>query len=226
MNVFEQSAELNEWRLAELMDRAMTHHYRHGHTMRLDGWDCTKRSRYEVHLDASLIYIDKVTIIDFHPRGCFDCHRCHKATQMSSAEYAYFDYNQEAMICTKCNDKVKHTMVPAYPRMVARVFGDVELDSYEHVRMIDHAANYRRAAIQRTITLKRAARIVEQNPGFIFIDGKSAQEIRQDFLARRVLRKMREHVARQLREKVAYVIAKMTNINAETARGIAASSVV
>lgn len=222
MNFYEEDSELNQWRINELMDRAMTHHYRHELAMNLEGWDCTKRSRYEVHLDGKLIYIDKVTMIDFYPRGSFECKRCHSCADMSHTQHAYFDYNQEAMICTKCNDLVKHDMVPTYPRMCARVFGDMQMSSYEHINFIDRNTNEKRAQIQRNITLKRAERIVAQNPGFLFLNGRSTRDIYHDMLARRVLCRFRQNALNRLRDKVAYVIAQVANVNSETARGIAA----
>lgn len=215
-------SELNQFRINELMDRAMTHHYRHALALKLDGWDCTRRTRYEVYLDKRLLYVDNVTMIDFFPRGSFECHRCHKDTPMSHTQFAYFNYHQDAMICTSCNDRVKHDMVPAFPRMCARVYGEtVDLDSYEHVNLIDRTPNEKRTQIQRTIALKRAERIVAENPGFIFLDGRCTRDLYHDMLARRVIRRFRQNALNRLREKVAYVIASVTKMNKETALDIA-----
>jgi putative intracellular protease/amidase len=105
--------------------------------------------------------------------------------------------------------------------MCARVFGETsDMDSHEHVTIIDRNSNEKRAEIQRNITLKRAERVVAQNPGFIFIGGKGTRDLYHDMLARRVIRRFKENARNRLREKVAYVIAAVTGVNANTAHGI------
>lgn len=224
----EAHQDFNEWRLSELMDRLTTHHYRHDYAVNMKGWDCVKRAHYEVHLDNSLLYVSKVRTMDFYPAGYFECGGCHKFRPLAHDQHAFFNYNQEYMICRDCNDKVKHTMVPAYPRMCARIFGEPELDaSSEYVRMIDLEKTGHRANVQRNITIKRAQRIYDHNPGagFIFLGGKSTLDLWHDVLARRVVAAFRRNAKRKLREKVAFVIAAVTNISAETAHGIAAGAI-
>lgn len=218
---------VNDWRLSELMNRLTTHHYRHDFAVTMNGWACVKRANYEVHLDGSLLYVTKVRTMDFYPAGYFECGGCHKFCPLSFDQHAFFNYNQEYMICTKCNDAVKHTMVPAYPRMCARIFGEPKLDSSEHVNIINMEKTGHRANVQRNITVKRAQRIYDNNrgAGFIFLGGKSTLDLWHDILARRVVAAFRHNAKRKLREKVAYVITAVTNISAETAQGIVAASI-
>jgi hypothetical protein len=216
--------DINQWRIAELMDRITTHHYRHDLTVIMKGWDCVRKPRYEVHVeDGVLIHVPLINMMDFYPSGYFECGSCHNLAPLSHEQHAYFNYNREHMICPACNDKIKHSMVPAYPRMCARVFGEPELDDSEHIRFITVTRPVKRAEIQRQIAVKRAERIAAANPTLHYAGGKSTQELYEDVLARRVLCRFRRFMTVRLRAKVAEVIAAVTGINPETAHGIAAS---
>lgn len=216
---------MNQWRLAELMDRVMTHHYRHDFAVMLDGWDCINRTRYEVHLDSTLLYVERINTMDFYPRGYFGCGACSRMSLMSHEKHGYFDYNNEYMICQRCYDKNKHDMVPAYPRMCAQIFAfpaDIENDSFQHINFIDKTSTGARATSQRRIAVKRAERILAANPNLIFLDGRSVIDIRNDFLARRVIRAFRRNLVIKTRAKIAFVIAAVTAVDSDTAHGIAA----
>lgn len=217
-------ANMNEWRLTELMDRVMTHHYRHDFAVTLEGWDSINRTRYEVHLDNTLLYVERVHTMDFYPCGYFGCGACSKMSPMSHKQHGYFDYNNEFIICQRCYDKNKHDMVPSYPRMCAQIFSepsDIDNDSFQHINFIDKTSNGLRADTQRRIAIKRAERAAAANPNLIFLGGRSVVDIRNGFLAKRVIRAFRRYVILRTRAKIAYVIATVTAVDADTAHGIA-----
>lgn len=223
----EDANSLNDWRLAELIDRMKTHFYNNDLTVIMKRWDCVRKNRYEVHTeDDVLVCVTNDVTMDFYPSGYFECGGCHKLAPLSHEHHAFFNYNRDCMICTSCNNRYKHTMVPAYPLMCARIFGEPELDDTEHIRFITVHRPASRAAIQRKIAIKRAERVVAANPDLHYFDGKSTTELYHDLLARRVVRRFRLFITARLRLKVAWVISAVTNINRTTAHDIVAASIV
>lgn len=184
-------------------------------------WVCVRKSRYEVHTeDGVLVCVEPVVTLDFFPAGYFECGGCQTLSPLSHQHHAYFNYNRDCMICPSCNNRYKHTMVPAYPLMCARIFGEPELDDTTHTNIIDVKQPPSRAAIQYKIAYKRAERIAAANPTLYFFDGKSSANLYHDLLARRVIRRFRRFVGIRLRLKVAWVISSVTGLNAVTSHGI------
>jgi len=206
----------NQERMDELMSRIQAHHHLHGFGVNLQRWDCVRKRMYQPLIDGVLVAVELLTYVDFHPCGTFQCGMCEKAHDMSSVSPCYFDYNFQMIVCSGCNQTMKPRAIPAFPRMFARMFGEVEVDAYDHVHVTDVCKNENKMKHCRNIALKQAQRIAKGS-NMMFLDGKSTLDVWHTMLAKRVIRRMKHLLEVNMRKKVAYVLYKKTHLDASTA---------
>jgi hypothetical protein len=209
----------DQLRMDELTDRMYVHHGLHGYGIYMDKWHCIRKSMYETYLDGTLVAIQNIKFTDFYPTGRFECGMCTNMHRIDHTKHAFFDYNNQFMVCNECNNAVKHRMVPAFPRMCCRVFGEFEYDTNNTVCFFDMVKTGHKANVQKKIAVKRAHRIAS-SLGFTCLDGQSVADVRAFLLAKRVVAQLRKNIKIKLREKLAYVIEQVTGVNLDTADGI------
>jgi hypothetical protein len=211
--------EENAWRMEELWNRAMSHHHVNGLGIHVQGWDCIKRMQWHTGADGSLIYVYKTVSNDIHLHGTFECSDCGANKTMNYKTPMFFNFDRESLICQECYRKRKPTLDTPYPQMCARLIGDIDFSaSQDYIKIIDLT---HRNAKYRKVALRVARHMVQYTPNLIFLDGKSPADIWEGILARRVLRRFRQHVVRAARRRLAYVIEHVTHVNKETAQDIA-----
>lgn len=210
----------NQWLLNELTDRIQTHYYEHGFPVQMTKWACVYTTKFEVVDDDALVGVIPVQYIDFYPMGEYKCGNCHQLRTFNHKEHAYFHYDNNFMICGRCNAQLKEHIHPQFPKMSCRVVDNQEFSSNDDVITI-HNTPLKERVIRRQF--KHACKRAEAKArryGKVFLDGLCTIDIWHSILARRVIKAFRSNVTRRTREKVAYVICNCTSLSAVAANDI------
>lgn len=214
----------NQWLLDELNDRIQTHYYNNGLLVHMTKWACAYISDFVVVEDGELVGVKRIEYIDFYPVGEFRCGRCRNIHKLSYNHHAFFNYNNECMICYHCNNETRAYADPPYPRVSCRIIDNQDISSMEDVIIVNPMPPkehiIRRRFNRACKQAQTRAKIMDKQ----FLDGMCTEDVWHVLLAKRVIRAFRANVVRRTSRKVAYVLSHCTTLGKDTAFDIAKNS--
>lgn len=196
-------------RLQTLADRMHFHHRRDGSGIWMRTWSCIHACTFVLTTEWNHMYLEKRDYMLMCPRGTFMCGRCHEECAMNEETPAEWYVPDEYLCCSPCAEAMiaaGEATLSHFDSLFTTLWhvsspqeleGWPEYVAYEDVRGVEEPL--------RAEVVKQG-RAVAESLGFTYADGKSIQELVEERLARRVVRRFRRHRVRNMRKRLRWVL--------------------
>lgn len=195
----------------------MGSHLVQGNMLHLEKWRMAHALEFGVRIEETLVSPAYIDVIVFSLMGSFQCGCCKKEkVSFSESENVHVHTENKYIICSDCysmglsSDAAVEKLSMKYDQCVEtylKVWKDLSyvefIDRREH-KFQEQLATYR----------KIAEKAAEMND-LIYLDGKNIQDVRQELLAKRVLRKWKKMVNQHRQSYLFQVLySQLHDINA------------
>lgn len=179
-------------RLAKITHGVMMHAFKRLF-MDVSHWKVITRPAIYGKVDGVLVTVHEKKYQDIYLCGRFECGCCRKMQKMSEEEIPKFHMYESVVLCTTCAATAPEEMM---------------YDMHVQVDEVIIHSMYRIEVVEDNIELPDVnvmGQLIAENNNFVFINNKNTSDLRCDFLAKRVLRRLRDRVNKR-RKKMMFQI--------------------
>lgn len=187
----------NENRLEE-MYRCFCKHMQKGHFLQIDQWMVRIYDDVRYCVEETLVSAELTPAAYIFPCGSMTCGCCNKPYDMKGKEaMAFWDDDGEVMVCFDCRLLFNYSLLPMNVNAI-----DLDLEEFQR------ELSYMNMDIQDTrpalyqIRYERMCDVAEKlanTIGGVFLNNMKLADIRERFLAKRVIRRLQRAVERRRR---------------------------
>lgn len=177
----------------------MTFHMAGGKPIHLQKWKMTRALEYGVRIEETLVSPAYIEVVTFSAIGTFQCGCCHKDINFEDAgNVVHVHVEKLHLICQPCyyHEMSQHQNAHCVDRLHMKFEDNVQLyvDAVEKtpcIEMVDTRFDNFNEKMEHYRTIAQKVAIANE---LTYLDGKNINDLRQDLLAKRVLRKWKKMV--------------------------------
>jgi hypothetical protein len=192
------------------MFKCFEKHLEQGHYLQIDKWIVRIHDDIRYNVESTLVSAYLTPTAHLFPCGLMTCGCCEDEYEFYGKQnMAYWDDDEEVLVCKDCRLTYNHVLLPmnmftddliseGFQREISYLnmeIDDTRVESYEkrYERMCNVAAQ------------------LADSLGGIFLNNMTIEDIRARFLAKRVIRRLREAVDRRRRNNLFRVLYHKAN---------------
>lgn len=131
--------------------------------------------------------------MEMYPKGLYHCSSCKQQHYMSHDAHCFFNATTSSIVCATCRAE-DDTCVKAYvEHLKEEDIGSAEYCEFIDMRMTDEELQKERQVRRDTVSKVNELPTTE----FMYMDDKTIEDIREEILAKRVLRKLKAKVQKR-----------------------------
>lgn len=214
-DIYEDAMEQNHYRITRMMTRIQMH-VNLGNNLKMNQWHFVKYNGIAYRIEGVLISTMRYNYMHMFPEGTYGCASCGKQNTMNHVDKCYVSAMHGLIICPTCSDPAfDHALVASLTHVTEK---DIQMSSNTRcVTVFDQTMNEEELTIlEHEDILNLEALTHNHNSEFIYVNNKTMGIIRTEFLARRVLRRWRAFLHRQLQSRLFKVLYHCAGLNMTT----------
>ena len=194
----------------------MTYHLLHGNKLYLEKWRMVYCLEFGIRIEETLVSPAYIEVVMFHPKGLFQCGCCRKE-DVPFEKHVHVDRENKCLLCPECYqlsqvaslpvdqlcikyDEVVEGYVEAGKKLSCIEFVDQRYQDFE-----EHMGHYQTFA----------KNVADANDDLIYLGGKDMHMVREELLAKRVIRKWKKLVNQRRQSYLFQVLySQIHDINA------------
>lgn len=182
----------------ERMERMMNYinlHVQSGNYIAMTNWDVTKHNGIAMLLQGVLLSTIEYEYMQMYPKGAYCCAMCKNMQNMSHETHCYFHDGLSSIVCEGC-----HTVADRCVKAYVEQLQEEDIGSAEYCNFIDMRMSAEELKIEREEKRHIISNVNQiSTTEFMYMNDKTIEDIREEMLAKRVIRKMRARILQRRR---------------------------
>ena len=174
----------------------MASHMVHGYKLHLEKWRMVHALQFGIRIEETLVSPAYVEVIVFNPMGSFQCGCCKKeGISFDESEDVHVHTDSKCILCAECYAMClnAHAAVDKFSMRYDESV-DTYLDVGKKLACVEFIDRRDQQFQEHMSTYQKFAEKVAEVNDLTYLDGKNIQDVRQDLLAKRVVRKWKKMV--------------------------------
>lgn len=174
----------------------MASHIVHGHMLQLEKWRMVHALEFGIRIEETLVSPAYIEVIIFHPMGLFQCGCCKKESiSFDESEDVHVHTESKCIICSECYTAglTVHAAVDKFS-MRYDEYVETYLDAGKNLACVEFVDRCDQQFQEHMATYQDVAKKIAEVNELTYLDGKNMQDVRQELLSKRVLRKWKKLV--------------------------------
>lgn len=186
-----------------MMDDMLRHIKNGGYIFYARGWRFTQHNGVAYSVQGVLISSMRYKYLKMYPHGSLECSECLSFTEIDHEHHCYVSAVHGGLVCAECADVETDRRVHAY----LDGLGPTDVHNYEKFEFFDKRLDEDELVIREEELMKMMEGMNENmSCEFVYLNNKTIEHIRAEFLAKRVIRRWRNIVAARIKERVVRVL--------------------
>lgn len=205
--------------------QAIPAHVLSGNTIIIDKWECFHDEEFGIRMESTLVSPVVQDTLRMYMCGSYTCACCKAAHTMDATTFMYLNGETKQLTCPPCilaiPIQMRRNIRPVVVKLdTSTPFIPSPIHTYHDLR-----PKTPEERAQREQHYKETCEKVAEVHDMVYLQGKSIRDVRSDFLAKRVVRKWRQHVQKRLVSRMFYVLYHGCNMGLDASVVLANNTV-
>lgn len=210
--------QMSQERMNRMMSWIMKHHS-HNLSYCMTTWQMVKHKDVGIRLEGVLISTIEYSYMCMYPKGVYQCGLCEKLRNMDKDHVGLWDASRSCIICQECNATHQippHNVMNVYTRLEG--ISESELQHNDCIEWVDNTPTSDEMTQMHNDRITWLETINKNyNSEWVYCMNKNMSDIRQEILAKRVIRRWRQRIVQNIKTKTAQILYNAVGLNIDAA---------
>jgi hypothetical protein len=192
--------------------RCLYGHVMKGYMVHIDSWLLEMFDDYQYKVEGVLVSVRPETSAHLFPRGMYQCGCCGGMTVLDRKNITYWDEDHGRMVCRECRIQEVKVMLP-----VVATFSNIAKEQYDNIRRPCIEIQDKRRQEGHMERMDELGNRLADTLGGTYFQNRDGKGMREYFLAKRVIRRMRAWRERCRRRYIAKILYECGGIGKDAA---------